>query len=243
VRLALHPVRGAKLFFNQEEIHLGKLPEDKPPTTAILGNRHKRSGLQPMLKQPRSRRDFLQHSTAVIGGAWLGTYSSAILAAVESAGRAMDEQMAMAHLSSAEASTLAAVADQVFPPDDSPGGSELGAVHFIDAALGGFMAGAAAMLREGMADLDERAAKSHGSPFAGLSFEQQTEMLVAIENTPFFRTVHFLTLVGLFAMPGYGGNSDGKAWRLIGFESRHVWQAPYGYYDAEYAKENLHAGS
>ncbi len=196
-----------------------------------------------MKKQPPSRRNFLQHSAAVLGGAWLGAHSSAILAAVESAGRAMDEQTAMINLSAAEAGTLAAVADQIFPPDETPGGSELGAVHFIDAALGTFMAGAAGMLREGTADLDERAAKAHGSPFASLGFDRQTALLVEIENTPFFRTVHFLTLVGLFALPGYGGNSDGKAWQLIGFEPRHVWQAPFGYYDAEYARENSHASS
>ncbi len=196
-----------------------------------------------MKKQPPSRRDFLQHSAAVLGGAWLGAHSSALLAAVESAGRAMDEQAAMVHLSTAEADTLAAVADQIFPPDETPGGSELGAVHFIDAALGGFMAGAAGMLREGMAELDNRSATAHGMSFASLDFEQQTALLGQIENTPFFGTVHFLTLLGLFALPSYGGNTGGKAWQLIGFESRHVWQAPFGYYDAEYARENGHASS
>ena len=196
-----------------------------------------------MLKRPPSRRDFLKHAFAMLGGAWLGSHSSSILAAVEHASQAAAQQLAYSQLSVAEAATLSAMADQIFPPDDTPGASELGAVHFMDAALGGFMAGAANLLREGMTELDARSTAAHGSSFSSLDFDQQTALLKEIENTPFFGTVHFLTLIGIFAMPDYGGNSQGKAWQMIGFESRHVWQPPYGYYDAEYAQENNHASS
>jgi hypothetical protein len=36
----------------------------------------------------------------------------------------------------------------------------------------------------------------------------------------------------MFAMPAWGGNRDGAGWALLGFDSRHVWQPPFGYYDA-----------
>lgn len=196
-----------------------------------------------MLKKPPSRRDFLRHSASLLGGAWLGIHGSAIWAAAESASKAMAGQAAMNHLTAREAGVLAAAADQIFPPDETPGASELGAVYFIDAALGGFMAGAASLLRDGVADLDQRAQAAHGLGFSELGFEQQTGLMQQVENTPFFGTLHFLTLIGIFASPSYGGNRNGQAWQLIGFESRHVWQAPYGYYDAEYAGENAHASS
>jgi hypothetical protein len=36
----------------------------------------------------------------------------------------------------------------------------------------------------------------------------------------------------MFAMPVRGGNRDKAGWALIGFVDRHVWQPPFGYYDA-----------
>ena len=45
-------------------------------------------------------------------------------------------------------------------------------------------------------------------------------------------------MVGFFAMSRYGGNRDNIAWDLIGFEGNHgAWEYPFGYYDAEYARE------
>lgn len=196
-----------------------------------------------MKNRSPSRRDFLQVSASVLGGAWLSTHGAAVLAAAGTARQAMAQQAEMAHLSAQEASTLAALADQIFPPDDSPGASELGAVHFLDAALGSFMAGAAPMVSAGVTDLNARAAAAHSAKFEELGFEQQTALVQEIESTAFFGAIHFLTLCGLFALPAYGGNIDNNAWKLIGFESRHVWQPPFGYYDALYEKEQNHASS
>jgi hypothetical protein len=55
-----------------------------------------------------------------------------------------------------------------------------------------------------------------------------------VETTAFFATVRRLTLLGLVAMPKYGGNHDKAGWKLLGFEDRHVWQPPFGYYDKDY---------
>ena len=40
----------------------------------------------------------------------------------------------------------------------------------------------------------------------------------------------------MFSLPEYGGNRDKVGYELIGFEDRHAWQSPYGYYDADYAE-------
>lgn len=194
-----------------------------------------------MADESGSRRQFLSGAASVFAGSWLATQGPLVWAAAEQAGRSMAAQSAWKHLSPDQALTLGALADQIFPPDDLPGASELGAVHFIDAALDGFMADSREMLQLGLADLDARA----GGPgaFQRLAFPEQTGLVQQIEASDFFGAVHFLTLCGLFAMPAHGGNLNSRAWEMIGFEERHVWQPPFGYYDAEHAREQNHAGS
>ena len=48
--------------------------------------------------------------------------------------------------------------------------------------------------------------------------------------------VRYLTLAGMFSLPEHGGNRDQIGWRLLGFENRHAWQPPFGFYDADYAE-------
>jgi gluconate 2-dehydrogenase gamma chain len=140
-------------------------------------------------------------------------------------------------MSPAEAAGFAAVVDQVIPPDDLPGAADAGVVHFLDRVFGGFMADSAPMLKQGLADLDRRAGLMDGGTqgFAALPFDRQTELLRAVEQTPFFETMIFLTHCGLFAMPHWGGNRDKAGWKLIGFDDRHAWQPPFGHYDAQAA--------
>jgi hypothetical protein len=180
-----------------------------------------------------SRREFLRNAAMAAGGAALALNISEVLAAGAAAAAHDGQQWQV--LTHAEAAGLAAFADQVYPPGDSPGASQIGAVRFMDVALGGFMAGALPMVQDGLADLDNRALKAGGSSFAALPFEQQTAIMEAIEKTPFFGNAHFMTLCGLFALPAQGGNIDRAGWAELGYESRHAWQPPFGYYDAQYA--------
>jgi Gluconate 2-dehydrogenase subunit 3 len=70
--------------------------------------------------------------------------------------------------------------------------------------------------------------------FAALSNGQQIEFLTQVERTPFFERIRLLTLVGMFALPKYGGNRDNVGWKLIGFQDQHVFTPPFGYYDRDY---------
>jgi hypothetical protein len=155
-----------------------------------------------------------------------------LLATATSARAAQAEGAAWKALTEAEAAILGAFADQVFPPGETPGARDIGAVHFMDAALAGFMAGALPVIRDGCADLDSRSGGMAGS-FAELPSGKQTGLLRQVEQTPFFGLVHFLTLCGVFALPAHGGNLDRSGWALLGFEARHAWQPPFGYYDAQ----------
>ena len=71
--------------------------------------------------------------------------------------------------------------------------------------------------------------------FYELQAEQQDRLLTDIEASAFFATIRYLTVAGMFSLPEYGGNRDNIGYQLLGFEDRHVWQSPYGYYDADYA--------
>jgi hypothetical protein len=46
--------------------------------------------------------------------------------------------------------------------------------------------------------------------------------------------VRRLTVLGLIALPKYGGNYDDLGSKLIGVVDRHVWAPPFGYYDQDY---------
>jgi len=181
-----------------------------------------------------SRRRFLKVSGTALGGTWLGLNMGALLAAASQARANMNESNPWENLSADEARTLMAVADQIYPPDDAPGAAEIGAVRFMDAAFGGFMANALPLVKDGIRGLDERSGEGR---FASLDFAAQTRLLGEEEESPFFRVVHFLTLCGVFAMPAHGGNRELEGWKQLGVQARHVWQPPFGYYDAQVLKE------
>ena len=126
------------------------------------------------------------------------------------------------------AATLEAAAARILPTTDTPGAREAGAVWFMDAALGADMAGDLPMIQEGAAALDKQA----GGGFASLDDAQQDALLQEVEDSGFFRTVHFLTIAGTFTMPRHGGNRGEVGWDILGFERRHHWEPPFGHYDA-----------
>ena len=197
-----------------------------------------------MKQQKSDRRSFLAETGKLAGGGWLALNTPMLLAAGHAAGKQHKAGEAWANMTPEEAVTFAAIVDQIIPPDDLPGASDTGVVYFIDGVLDGFMAGDAEMLKQGLKDLDSRAATAFpGSKgFISLSFDHQTEILRAIETTPFFNTMIFLTHCGMFAKPSWGGNRERSGWALLGFDNRHAWQPPFGYYDAlADARETSHA--
>ena len=153
-------------------------------------------------------------------------------------------------LTKAQADVVEAMTARILPAvDGRPGAREAGAIHFIDRALATFNAAQKTLYVEGVADLnaarpaqrqwhgDSGTAASGTAAAAGVSFAaltpaQQDELLREIEQTPFFQTVRFDTLVGTFALPSWGGNRDFAGWRLLGVEHQPFFQAPFGYYDA-----------
>jgi len=144
-----------------------------------------------LIKSNLNRRSFLLESGKLASASWLAMNTPMLLAAGQSAETHRESGEDWQNISPAEAITFAAIVDQIIPPDDMPGASDAGVVYFIDNVLGGFMAGASGMLKQGLADLDASAIAAYPDQagFAALDFDQQTEILTQVETTPFFNTM------------------------------------------------------
>lgn len=187
-----------------------------------------------MLTEKKSRRDFLINGSSVFGASWMALNMPLLISAAQAAGETMATSAAFKSITASEAVVIASVVDLIIPKDESPSASEIGVVHFIDAALGGFLEDTGPVLRQGLADLETRARSfdSESKGFSHLPIAQQEQVLQSIEDTQFFGTLHFMTMCGMFCLPEYGGNRDHAGWELLGFDHRHAWQPPFGYYDA-----------
>ena len=189
----------------------------------------------PSLKS--SRRSFLGSSAATLGAGWLMANWPQVKAAAHAAHKnaAAGEAAAFRFLSADEAADVEAVTAQIIPSGATPGAREAHVVHFIDLALADFFGAQADDFRKGLAEFRSGCQNANsGAAFVTLSDEQQHAYLTKVERTPFFGWLRFLTIAGLLASPKYGGNHDGVGWQLIGFEDRHVFEPPFGYYDKDY---------
>ena len=93
----------------------------------------------------------------------------------------MDTQLqnqAFAALSVAEASTLDAIFEQLFPADESgPGASAIGVVQYLDRALSGPYAHHLETYRLGVYALDGESEGRFGKPFADIDGSQKSELI------------------------------------------------------------------
>ena len=55
----------------------------------------------------------------------------------------------------------------------------------------------------------------------------------ASEQSEFFEAVRVATITGFLANPEYSGNAGRSGWKVLGFDDRFVWAAPFGWYDPD----------
>ena len=188
------------------------------------------------MANPLSRRAFLASSAQLARHSFVALTLPMILTGCERAQQAVSRGAAFTTLGADEATEFAAIAARIIPSDETPWATEAGVIHFIDHVLGDNRAEELALLRTGLGELRATALQRfNGSNFSSLDAAQQDELLRAIETTPLFGTLRFLTVAGMFALPEYGGRGDQPGYRLVGLENQHVWQPPFGFYDADYA--------
>ena len=185
-----------------------------------------------------SRRRFMIKSCAGLSSAWVASHLPEILAAQEHAHLAAQSGAPSKFevFTLEQAADVEAIAEQIIPTDDTPGAREARVVYFIDRALETFADDDRASFVEGLTQLQKKAKKHFGKTtrFSGLDSEHQTELLKAIEKSPFFELVRTMTVLGMFSNPEYGGNYNQIGWKLIGFEDRFFFKPPFGFYDGDY---------
>ena len=188
-----------------------------------------------------SRRDFL-HAAMCSSAACVRlscsalTVSALFVAAGKTMAETLDTEISTINvLNTDEAADLAAIAARIIPSDETPGATEAGAIYFIDYVLGSSRSELLAPVREGLVALKARSEEIFSqSDLSRLAPFQLDALLKEIENTGFFAMLRYLTVCGTFSLPEYGGNRDMTGHTLVGFDHRHVWAPPFGYYDADY---------
>jgi len=192
-----------------------------------------------------TRRTFLLQASTVAGAAWLVAAWPEVLAAQQHAHHmahavAAGAPAKLEYFTPAQAAEVEAITAAIIPTTDTPGAREAGVIYFIDRGLRTF----AVDQQKPFADaLDAVAGKRKelfpaSTDFASLTAAQQSEVLKAIEKTPEFGTLRFSTVAGFLCNPEDGGNRDRAGWKLVGFDGAATHTPPFGYYDAEYAKEH-----
>jgi len=184
-----------------------------------------------------SRRAFLRSASGAAKSSIIVLSLPAILVSCERSKQANLGSEEFSVLSEEEVLEFQAIAARIIPTDETPGATEAGVIYFIDNVLADDREVEHETLRLGLRELQVAAALSfNASYFHELELEQQDQLLTEIDGTPFFGTIRFLTIAGMFSLPEYGGNRDNIGYELIGFEDRHAWQPPFGSYDADYAE-------
>ena len=187
-----------------------------------------------------SRRQFLLGSVTGLSSAWLWSRWPAILSAQQQAQRAAQSSPTkFLFFSSHDANEVDAIAAQIIPTDDAPGAREAHVIHFIDQALVTFERDKQPTYTVGLKNLQLSTQKLFPSvdKFSSLAQAQQIQLLTSIEKTEFFELVRLHTIMGFLARPEYGGNYNKEGWKLIGFDDAMSHEPPFGYYDAEFRKE------
>jgi gluconate 2-dehydrogenase gamma chain len=190
-----------------------------------------------MSNKGNSRRSFLLASATGLPAAWVAANYPGILAAQEHVSLAAKagQQPQLTFFTEPQAAEIEAITAQIIPTDETPGAREAHCILFIDRALATFAKKDQPAYMQGLQDLQSQTQKLYpdAARFSALTPEQQIKVLTALEKTPFFRTVRTHTVLGFFARPVHGGNSDKVGWKLIGYDDSLNFKPPFGYYDAQ----------
>lgn len=134
-------------------------------------------------------------------------------------------------LDATQYATLRAVVDCMIPADEAPGGLAAGVDHYIMRLLQHEAAGLLETYRIALDALQTEAEARHQTSFATLNASQATALLHALERhqtQAVWRVdaAQWVAMIaehcaeGFYADPRQGGNANGVAWQMIGFEER-----------------------
>jgi gluconate 2-dehydrogenase gamma chain len=155
-------------------------------------------------------------------------YIAAAAAAASGATSCSNAKVPWRYLSADEARTLAAMCDQIIPPDRDPGAQWAQVVNYIDIQLCGPFRELRLDYRHGIAALDRISKVQFGKAFEELGAEPQEALLKLIEQgaasdsawsptaqKSFFGVVLDHTMQGFYGDPRHGGNRERASWKML----------------------------
>ena len=134
-------------------------------------------------------------------------------------------------LTKQQLATLRALVDRIIPADDFPSGWQAGVGDYLAGQFKRDLRPQLDRYRAGLDALDAEALAGSGTHFAELDAADQDALLQRVEAgtvatawpidpAAFFQAAVEHAMEGFYSDPGNGGNHDGVAWRMIGFEVR-----------------------
>jgi hypothetical protein len=134
-------------------------------------------------------------------------------------------------LTESQHTALRALVDRIIPADDFPSGWQAGVGDYLAGQFERDLRPQLDHYRIGLDALDAEAQANTGARFAELDAAEQDALLRRIEAgrvttawpidpAAFFQVAVEHAMEGFYSDPGNGGNRDGIAWRMIGFEVR-----------------------
>jgi gluconate 2-dehydrogenase gamma chain len=182
-----------------------------------------------------NRRDFVAALGGVGASVWLAADPALLRPVVNYVAQAAAQDKYQV-LTPEQVRELDAVTSTLVPTDDTPGAKEAKVVRFIDRSLATWAADQKGQLTGSLKALGDFCAKERkgNRSFAAVPVAERTKLLEKFEQAhggEFNGGFWFPTMSGMFANPSYGGNDNKVGWKLVGFDDRFSWQAPFGYYD------------
>ncbi len=130
-----------------------------------------------------------------------------------------------------EALLIDAIAEQIIPTDEWPGGRESGVTNYIDKQLAGPFARFQVKYRNGLAALRETCETRYRKKFEDLAWEEQTLFLEQMEagtmeepvwgkgfGKEFFGMVRDHSMQSYYGSPVHGGNRNKISYKMIGLD-------------------------
>ncbi len=174
-----------------------------------------------MSAEKMDRRDFVKSIAASGTVAMSGWPALAELSPVDT-----PPQPTYKVFTTGQAAMVGAIAEQLIPKDQYPGGKEAGVVQFIDSKLAGpYGEFYVDRYQLGLKLLDQVSQKLAGGVFVSLNSGQQQKVLSSLEAgidaepaaREFFGLIREHTFEGYYGDPEHGANRNGESWKMIGF--------------------------
>jgi gluconate 2-dehydrogenase gamma chain len=127
-----------------------------------------------------------------------------------------------------EAQLMDALADQIIPPDEWPGGRESGVTNFIDKQLVGPYVRFQSKYRKGFVAIQKTCETRYQKKFEDLTWDEQTIFLESMEagimkepawkggfDKEFFSMIRDHSMQAYYGSPRHGGNKNSMSYKML----------------------------